>query len=58
MPKLDASMKSCPMNKYLMAATFLAGVTLGPVAWWQDDPLILALAALIPFVHHLRHPSE
>ena len=53
MDKSSKSPEKKPPQPVLVIATFLAGVAMGPVAWWQGDPLILALPALIPFVHHL-----
>ena len=50
--------KPASQHWYLVAATFLAGLALGPVAWWQNDPLILAVAGLIPFFALLRQPEE
>lgn len=59
MHKRNVPMKSEPMNKYLMVATVLAGVALAPVVWWLQDPLVLSLAALLPFIHGLlRQPPE
>lgn len=45
-------------NVALIVVTFFTGVALAPIAWWQKDPLIVALAALIPFALHLRHGGE
>ncbi len=50
--------KPTALNGYLVIATFLAGVALGPVAWWQNDPLILGVAGLIPFFALLRQPED
>ena len=38
----------------LLAGSALAAVALIPVAWWQGDPLITALPALVPFIVSLR----
>ncbi len=50
--------KPAGCNWYVMVGTFLAGVALGPVAWWQNDPLILGVAGLIPFFALLRQSEE
>ncbi len=50
-----------PVNGFTVMVVFLAGVALGPIAWWQDNMLILALLALpalIPFFIHLRKRGE
>jgi hypothetical protein len=37
------------MNPMIARITLVAAVLLAPVAWWQDDLLIVGLAGLIPF---------
>lgn len=47
-------MKSASVRTVLIVLTFLSGIALAHMAWWQNDPYIIALPALIPFFYHLR----
>lgn len=58
MPRSDSDKASPRMSLFMIVLTFLTGVALAPIAWWQDDAMIVALAALVPFVIHLRHGGD
>ena len=37
------------MSRSIVLITFVCALVLVPVAWWQQDVLVVGLAGLIPF---------